>query len=120
MSRRAGGLDRDPADGEIEELNRGRGGKLEPAIAELCLDLQRAPGIAGDEKLRRNRKDVLDLAGPDLVGALRLDEIVDAGAAAALLGVGDLEERQARNGPEELARLLDDPLGVPQVTGIVH
>src|SRR5256885_9359533 len=113
MSRRARGLDRGSADGEIEELDRVQRRKLEAAIPQLRLDLQRAPGISGDEQLRRNRQDVLHLAGADLVRALRLDEVVDAGAAAALLRVRDLEQGHARNGPQKLAGLLDDPLGVP-------
>src|SRR3954466_13060766 len=96
------------------------GRKREAPVAKLGLDLEGAAGIAGDEELRRKREDVVDLARSDLLGAFRLDEVVDAGAPATLLGVGNVEEGQPGNPAKKLAGLLDDPLGVPQVTGVVH
>src|SRR2546422_1986917 len=40
------------------------------------------------------REDVLHLPAADLVGAVGLGQVVDAGAPAALLPVGDLDERE--------------------------
>src|SRR5438105_1827717 len=91
----------------IQQLDRVQSRKSEAAVAQLGLDLQRASRIARNEQFRREREDVLDLARADLLRAFRLDEVVDSRAPAALLRVGNLEERQAGNRAQQLARLFD-------------
>src|SRR5262249_49066583 len=82
-------------------------------------DLERAARVGAGEEVRPDREDVVHLSGADLLGALRLDQVVDAGASAALISVGNLEQLEPRDAVEEPARLLPDPLGVRQMAGVV-
>ena len=60
-----------------------------------------------------------DLAIAELLRGCRFDEVVDAGAAAADLRLGDRPQLDTGNGAEQIARLLADALGVREVAGIV-
>ena len=75
--------------------------------------------VRGDDHVGARVGDVGDLPAAELSGHLRLDQIEDAGAAAADLGVGKRDEREAGNRLEQLTRLAADALRVRQVTGVV-
>ena len=65
--------------------------------SQLCAidQLQKAAGIAGRDDRGAGALDVLELALQELVGHPRLDEIVDAGAAAAPVALGQFDEPEA-------------------------
>ena len=77
------------------------------------------PGLALASRSALTERTLSTLRVADLLGALGLDEVVDAGAAAALVAVGDLDELDAGDRREEPARLLADPLRVGEVAGVV-
>ena len=62
------------------------------------------PGLAEASRSGFDGEDVVRLPRADLVRALRLDEVVDPGASAALVAVGDLDELEAGDRREELSR----------------
>src|SRR5437016_12806 len=95
------------------------GGKRPAALAQELLDLKCAAGVGGGQEVRRNREDVVHLARADLCRALRLDEVVDAGASAALVAVGNLDELEARDSGKKPARLFPDPLRVGEMARVV-
>ena len=86
---------------------------------EQPLDLQRAAGVRGGSSSGRRAQARGHLALADLVRALRLDEVVDAGAAAALLAIRNVHHLQPGDAPQESARLAADALAVREVTGVV-
>ena len=88
-------------------------------MAEATGDLKVAPGVGGGEDRCAGADDVSDLADEELFGLLGLGDVVDAGAAAAPIGLGELDELQARDQLKEVAGLLGDLLAVRQVTGVV-
>ena len=62
------------------------------ALAQELLDLQSAARIRAGEQLGSGREHVADFASANLIGAFRLNEIVDSGAATTLLTIGNLDE----------------------------
>ena len=88
-------------------------------MAEAAGDLKVAPGVGGGEDRCAGADDVPDLADEELFGLLGLGDIVDAGAAAAPVGLGQLDELEPRDELQEVARLLGDLLAVRQVAGVV-
>src|SRR5262249_39672241 len=107
------------ADGGVEHLDRVRHWKRLAALAQEHLDLQRAPGVGGDEELGGRGEHVVHLALAHLPRALRLDQVVDAGAAAALIALGDLAQLEPGDRGEERARLGAHALRVRQVACVV-
>ena len=53
-------------------------------------DLHQAPRVGGDQHLGAGGDDVVGLAVPELARRLGVEDVVDAGRAAAQLGLGDL------------------------------
>ena len=95
------------------------GGDVEAALAETVLDLEEAAGVAGGDDRGAGGGDVVDFALEKLVGHLGLDEVVDAGAAAAPHRFGEGLYLQAGNFAEQLAGLGSDFLAVAEVAGVV-
>ena len=110
---------RGAADRGIEDLDRMGGGQLLAALSQDLLNLQSAAGIGAGEKIGVRGENVHDLACTDLVGALRLDQVVDSSAAAALIAVGNLHELKLRNSAKELPWGRTNPLRMREVTGVV-
>ena len=79
----------------------------------------RQPGVAVGHDGGAGGLDVLELAVQELVGHLRLDDVVDAGAAAAPGALRQLDQLQVRDQAQQLARLGGDLLAVRQVAGLV-
>src|SRR5438093_202418 len=81
--------------------------------------LENASRIAGGDHVRRDRGDVPRLAIPEAARRFRLDEIVDAGTAAAEILLEKRHELDAGNGLQQLSRRLPYTLGVRKVTRIM-
>jgi len=81
--------------------------------------LEEAARIAGGDDVGLERGDELGFVVAEGGGGLRLNEIVDAGRAAADGGFGNFGEFKTGNSSEKFARLSVDPLGVIEMTGIV-
>ena len=72
------------------------GRQLPAALSQDLLNLQSAAGIGAGEKIGVRGENVHDLACTDLVGAFRLDQVVDSSAAAAPRGFGRFSQLNAR------------------------
>ena len=81
--------------------------------------LQDAAGIGGDDDLRAGFQDVFDLAPLQPPGHLRFGQIVTARAAATDIRLGHFDKICSRDGFDQEAWLLGDPLRMRQVTGIM-
>src|SRR6059036_2872225 len=92
---------------------------VQTALATPSGDLQEASGVRGRHDLRPRLDNTSDLELEQLAGHAGLEQVVDAGAAAAEVAVGELHELEPRDPPEQLARLLPHPLTVSQVAGVV-
>ena len=88
-------------------------------MAEATGDLKVAPGVGGGEDRCAGADDVPDLPDEELFGLLGLGDIVDASAAAAPVGLGELDELEPGDQFEDVAGLLGDLLPVGQVSGVV-
>src|SRR5262245_39964037 len=75
----------------------------EALLAALPLDLHEASRIARGQHPRPGFADALDLAARELAGDLWLEEVVDPGAAAAEIALGQVHEREAGDAPEQRA-----------------
>ena len=78
-----------------------------------------APGVRGGEDGCTGADDVPDLTDEELFRLLGLGDVIDAGAPAAPVGFGELDEFEARDELQEVARLLGDLLAMRQVAGVV-
>ena len=108
------------ADGGVQELDHVKGGQgALAAAAEAAHELKQAAGIGGDDSLRVRVEQMTDLAVAKLLRGLGLEEVVDAGGAAAERRLGDLGDFELRNLREQVARLLEDSLRVTEVAGVV-
>ena len=87
-------------------------GQARAAGTKMLLDLERAAGVGGSQQVGPDLEHILGFASADLVGALRFDQVVDTGAAAALFSIGNLDELDPRDAPEQLARLGAHALSV--------
>src|SRR3954452_10036637 len=105
-------------DGGVEEFDQVVGGHVFAETAEFLRDLKKAPGVGGDECGATSVCDGAGFAFAELVGCLRLDEVVDSGGAAAAC-VREFENVDTGNAVEKVAGLLADALGVEQVTGVL-
>ena len=96
-----------------------RSGQNFAALSQQHCDLKRTAGIGADEQFRIGGQHVVDFALTNLPRALRLDQVVDAGAPTALIAVGNVTKLDAWNLRQQLARLRPDPLRVREMTRIV-
>ena len=81
--------------------------------------LHQAARVGGDQQLGAGGQHVRGLAVAELGRRLRVEQVVDAGRAAAELRLGDLPQLQPGDAAQQLARLGPDALGVGQVAGVV-
>ena len=88
-------------------------------MAEAAGDLKVTSGVGGGEDRCAGTDDVPDLPDEELLGLLRLGDVVDASAAAAPVGFGEFHKLESGDELQEVAGLLGDLLAVRQVTGIV-
>ncbi len=77
------------------------------------------PGLAAATASAPVASRFLRLALPELLGGLGLEQVVDAGRAAAQLPLGGLDELEAGDRAQQVARLRAHALGVGQVAGVV-
>ena len=77
------------------------------------------PGLAVATTSGCDGGDVCDLPLSQLPRRLRLNQVVDPGAAAAQVLFGERQQLDARNLLQQIARLLADALGVGEVAGVV-
>ena len=77
------------------------------------------PGLAVTTASAPGRLDVAHLAAQQAIGHLRLREVVDAGRAAAPVGLRQVDHAQPGDLGQQLARLPADLLAVHDVAGIV-
>ena len=108
-----------PAVRAVENLDQVQHGQIEAAVAKPGLDLQNAAGVGGDHRLRPRGFDVAHLAPQQAIGHLRLREVVDAGRAAAPVGLRQVDHAQPGHLSQQRARLPANLLAVHDVTGIV-
>ena len=87
-------------------------GRQRPAgAAERGRDLEQAAGVRADVEVGLGREHVRRLAVAERARRLRLDEVVDAGAAAAELLLGRLDELEPGDRAEQRTRLARAPAG---------
>ncbi len=82
-------------------------------------DLQHAARIGAHDDVRRGRDDGADLVALKLARDLGMAEVVDAGAAAAPLRIGDVDDRDAFDRAEQSARLRSNALPMREMAGIL-
>ena len=110
----------DAADGCVEEFDHVEGGEFFLAgSAETAAELHEAAGVGGDDGVGVGGEEMGDFAIAELLGGFGLEEIVDAGGAAAEGGFGDFGDLEAGDSGEQLARLLIDALRVAEMAGVV-
>ena len=80
---------------QIEHVHRVRDPEVVAGLTELHLQLQRAAGVAGDDRLGLGLEDVFQLALAQLSGHLRLSQVVAAGRSAANLTFIERDEFEA-------------------------
>src|SRR6266566_7826466 len=78
--------------------------------------LHQTPWIASRDPRRVGRADVGELWREHRVRGIGLDEVVDAGAAAALVGIVERDELESRNCREDRQRRLRHTLRVLEMT----
>src|SRR5204863_8830497 len=103
----------------IQDLDGMSGAQSQAARAQKLLDLKSASRVGAGQKIRLDGEDVVRLARPDLFRAFGLHQVVDAGAPAALVALGDLDELEAGDAGEERSRRLPDALRVGEMAGVV-
>ena len=82
-------------------------------------ELQQATGIRRRNDLRSGLLDMLQLSYEELIGHFRLDQVIDAGAAAAPRAFLQLDQFEIGNGAQKFPGLYGDLLAVAKVTGFV-
>jgi hypothetical protein len=84
-------LDREAADRGVEKLDHVKGGKCAlPPASQAAHQLEEASRIRRDNGMRACVEKVANFAIAQLLGRLRLEEVIDAGRATAQRGLGYL------------------------------
>src|SRR6185503_20821178 len=96
------------ADRPRAPLPRGGGGHLE-----------RAAGVRGREQIWLRRVDETGLAVAELPRRVRLDQVVDAGAATADVLIDQRQQLDPGDRSQEIAGRLPDALRVREVAGVL-
>ena len=86
---------------------------------EAAGDLEVAAGVGGGEDFGAAGQDVTGFPGEEGFGFLRAGDAVDAGAAAAPGAFREIDEADAGQQAQQVARRGGDPLAVGEVAGIV-
>jgi hypothetical protein len=89
--------------GEVQDL------EVEAFAAGAHGELEVAAGVGGEDGVDVDFADLLHLAVEDGVAHLALDEVVDAGAAAAVVGVGEGDDLEFGDRREDLPGWLTMP-----------
>ena len=82
-------------------------------------ELKEAARVSGDDDFGFHTGDVLHFVVEQLERGFGLRDVVDAGGAATNVGMGKLDEFEARNLFQEIARSVANFLPVEQVAGIL-
>jgi len=82
-------------------------------------DLQQAPRIAGSDDPGPGAFDMPDFALKELVGHLRLNQVVDARAATAPGAFRKLDQLEIWNRVQQLARLRSNLLAMAKMAGFM-
>ena len=93
--------------------------QIHPFLPGAIDELQKTTGVARGYDFRPGGPDMFEFATEELIGHLRLHNIVNAGAAAAPRALGQFDQFQIRDRAQELARLGGDFLAVAKMTGFV-
>ena len=93
--------------------------KVNPPFAEAVFDLEVAAGICGGDDLGAGGGEVAYLAVLEPGGGVGVRDGVDAGTAAAPLGLGAFAEFDAGKRAEDFTGLGADLLAVAKVAGFV-
>src|SRR5205823_1759934 len=113
-------LGSDAPDGGVEELYEVEGRQFGLTLAaEAGHELEEAAGIRGNDSSGIGIEQVSGLPIAEFVGRFGVEEVVDAGGAAAHGRLGDLGDFEAGDGGEEGPGFSEDALGVPKVAGVV-
>ena len=91
-----------------------------PARSQRRRDLDEAARVGARVDLGLRREDVRRLAVAELPCGVGLGDVVDAGAAAADVLLGGLDDRQAGDAPQRDGRRERQPLRVPEVARVLH
>ena len=97
-----------------------QGGQRPPGAAKRSRDLEQTAGVRAHVDLGLGRDHVPRLAVAELARGVGLHEVVDAGAAAAELLLGGLDELESGDRAEDGARLGRDALCVLQVARVLE
>lgn len=89
-------------------------------VGERRLKLEGAAGIASGDDISVELRDEPGFAIAQGFSGVWLNEIVNAGGAAADGGFGNFSKFQTRDAGEQSARLRAHALGVLQVAGVVE
>ena len=81
--------------------------------------MQQAAGIAGRDDLRLRGSEVSHFPVQEILSHLRLDQVVNARAAATPSALRQFHECQSRDGPQQLSGLRGDLLPVTQVASLM-
>ena len=87
---------------------------------EARANLQQASRVPGRDDIRPYLADGVDLAFLEHLGHLRVGQVVDAGGAAAVPVPRQIDELEARDGAQERAGRLGNPLAVEQMVGVME
>ena len=88
-------------------------------LGRAALHVQQAAGIGRDHDIGRDARDRIELGAQLRIGHLGMRQVVDAGAAAAPVGIGKLDEFDAGKRAQQLARRRAHLLRVREVAGVV-
>lgn len=76
----------------VQQLDRVHDPDREPSLSQALLDLKGAAGVAADDDIGPRLLDPIDLPIEQLLSRFGMQQIVDPGAAAAEVGLFQLDE----------------------------
>ncbi len=91
----------------------------QPALGEPHPELEETAGVPAHHHLGTGLGDPVELPPEQLARDLGLEQVVDAGRAAAEVGVAELHEPEPRDGAQQRPRRLAHALAVGEVAGLV-
>ena len=100
--------------GDVQDLDIGS-----PGLFQARSNLQDAAWIGGDHDPGARLENVLDLAALQPFRHGRFGEIIASGAAAANIGLAQIQKVLARPRFDQLTRRFGDPLSMSKMAGIM-